>query len=75
MTAKGAEITRSVVHMAQHIHLDVICEGVETAEQVEFLKSIGCDKAQGFYYYPPLPEAEFLQIYLEQHAGGEAEDG
>ena len=53
---KGNQILKSVVQMAKRLKLTVIAEGVETDQQVEFLKSIGCMRAQGFYYARPLPK-------------------
>jgi EAL domain-containing protein (putative c-di-GMP-specific phosphodiesterase class I) len=40
--------------VARHFRLKVIAEGIESAEQVEYLRSIGCDFAQGFFYSRPL---------------------
>lgn len=41
----------------------VVAEGVETKEQVDFLKNLGCDKIQGYYYSKPLPMEEFIEYY------------
>lgn len=59
-------IISSIVHMASELNMDVICEGVETKEQSDFLKSIGCYSCQGYYYSRPLPEDLFVQQYLQQ---------
>ncbi|MEG1719104.1 MAG: EAL domain-containing protein [Clostridia bacterium] len=48
--------------MAKLLSLTTIAEGVETKEHVEFLKSIGCDMAQGYYYAKPMPIDAFLNI-------------
>lgn len=45
--------------MAKAIDIKVICEGVETYEQVEFLKEIGCDKVQGYLFAKPMVLDEF----------------
>jgi diguanylate cyclase (GGDEF)-like protein/PAS domain S-box-containing protein len=55
-------IVQAIVTMAHGMELDVVAEGVETIEQAEFLRSIGCDGAQGFLYSPPLPAHEFAQL-------------
>lgn len=41
------------------LHLKVVCMGVENEEQAEYLKSIGCDYATGFYYYYPVSQDSF----------------
>lgn len=58
-------IIKNVVNMAKDLKIKVVCEGVETEGQLNFLKSIGCDIVQGFYYSKPLPAEDFVQTYLE----------
>ncbi|HZW12556.1 MAG TPA: EAL domain-containing protein [Noviherbaspirillum sp.] len=55
-------ITSAIMGMAQGLHLNVVAEGVETAEQVAFLKSIGCTSAQGFYFGKPLASDAFSEL-------------
>jgi len=57
-----AEIVRAIVTLAHSLHLKVIAEGVETAEQLTFLRSLGCDQYQGFHCSPPLPPAQFIAL-------------
>ena len=52
-------IVSNIVHMVQDLDIDVIMEGVETVEQVEFLKQINCNLVQGFLFDKPLPKDEF----------------
>ncbi len=56
---RAGSILTSVVRMAKWLNLKVIAEGVETDAQVDFLKSIGCDNIQGYYFSKPLPLAEY----------------
>lgn len=55
-------IISAVTAMAQNMKLRVIAEGVETKEQMEFLKSIGCREMQGFLFSKPLPSEEFREL-------------
>ncbi len=59
----GKWILRKIVEMADGLNLKVICEGVETHEQVEMLLDIGCIYAQGFLYSRPIPLEEFMEKY------------
>lgn len=59
----GKWILRKIVEMAEGLSLRVICEGVETREQVEMLLDIGCYYAQGFLYSRPIPIEEFMDKY------------
>jgi len=52
-------IIPSVIEMAKKLDLSVVCEGVETSDQVEFLSEVGCDYAQGYYYSKPIPQEQF----------------
>ncbi len=53
--ADSRAIVRAMVAVASHFRLKVVAEGIETPEQVEYLRSIGCEFAQGYYYSRPLP--------------------
>lgn len=53
--ADSRAIVRAMVAVASHFRLKVVAEGIETPEQVDYLRSIGCEYAQGFYYSRPLP--------------------
>ena len=58
----GSAIVRSIVALSHELGKKVVVEGVETPEDVGFLRSIGCEYAQGFYYGEPMPEREITDI-------------
>jgi diguanylate cyclase (GGDEF)-like protein/PAS domain S-box-containing protein len=60
--ADDAAITRAIIAMAHSLRLTVIAEGVETEEQLSFLREHGCDEMQGYYFSKPLPEDEVLKL-------------
>ncbi len=64
---KGTSIISAIVRMAKWLGIPSIIEGVETKEQVGFLRSIGCTMAQGYYYAKPMSEDAFEE-YLDQKA-------
>lgn len=61
-TIKGKVVVKAVVQMAKELKIKVVAEGVEYEDQVDFLKEIGCDMAQGFYYAKPMPVSKFRDI-------------
>lgn len=58
----SAVIATTIITMARSLGLDVVAEGVESAEQAEFLLEQGCMLAQGYYYCPPLPVADIESL-------------
>ncbi|MCS6972057.1 MAG: EAL domain-containing protein [Leptospiraceae bacterium] len=56
-------LVQTIIGMAQNLRLATTAEGVETAEQLEFLKNNGCMFYQGFLFSPPLPQEEFEQRF------------
>ncbi len=67
LSDKGRLILEQVVAMANKLGLELLAEGVETKEQVELLRSIGCDQVQGYYYAKPMPAEEFYTLLKEQN--------
>ena len=59
----GKIILTELMRMATALGVDTLCEGVETEEQVRFLREIGCSKLQGFYYGPPIPIEKIIEKY------------
>jgi diguanylate cyclase (GGDEF)-like protein/PAS domain S-box-containing protein len=57
-----AAIVSAVIAMAHSLRLKVVAEGVETPEQVKFLRERGCDEIQGFYYSRPIPPVDIAEF-------------
>lgn len=68
---RGGNILQSIVRMAKWLGMPIIAEGVESREQADFLRSIGCHYVQGYYYARPMSVAEYE--ILEASSGKEAE--
>jgi len=62
VTPGNAAIVEVIIAMARHLSLQVIAEGVETADELRFLTQQGCSAFQGFYFNGPLPADEFLKL-------------
>ena len=57
-----AAIIRSIISLGHRLNLRVIAEGVETQEQLDFLRIRGCDEIQGYFYARPLPPEKFIEF-------------
>lgn len=63
---RGHQIIANVIQLVKSLGAKNVTEGVEKENEVEFLKSVGCDMIQGYYYSKPLPVQEF-EAYYEEH--------
>jgi len=66
---RGGIILSSMVRMINWLQLPMIAEGIETQEQADFLRSIGCDDIQGYLYSRPLPQEEYERVLRGSHVG------
>ena len=57
-----ASIVQAIISLAHSLRLKVVAEGVETPDQLKFLRSLGCDQYQGFHFSPPLPANQFAEL-------------
>ncbi|WP_338764782.1 EAL domain-containing protein [Massilia sp. METH4] len=55
-------IARAIVTMAQQLRQEIVAEGVETVEQMAFLRELGCDQLQGYLFSQPVPAADFERM-------------
>ena len=63
-----AAIVRAIVSLAHNLRLKVIAEGVETPDQLAFLRELGCDQYQGYHYSVPVPDTAFVEMLREHQA-------
>ena len=59
---QAAEIARAIIGLSRGLNLEIVAEGAEEIEQIDFLRQHGCDLVQGFFYSKPLPAEEFAVI-------------
>ena len=64
--ANDAAIVTSIIALAHNLKLAVIAEGVETLEQLDYLRSHGCDEMQGYYFSRPLAPQDFEQLLRQR---------
>ncbi len=59
-------VISSVIDMAKKLNIHTVAEGVETQEHIDFLKTLGCEIVQGYFYAKPMPFSEFFDKYLAE---------
>jgi diguanylate cyclase (GGDEF)-like protein len=65
----NSNLTEAIIAMGKSLSLTVVAQGVETREQVEYLRSHACDEIQGFYFNKPMSAHEFTALLQAQNAG------
>ncbi len=68
--ADDASIVQAIISLAHSLRLKVVAEGVETPEQLAFLRSMGCDQYQGFHFSPPLSATELSALIRRRESTG-----
>lgn len=66
LARRGMAIVDATILLAKGLGINIIAEGTETLEQVEFLKSRGCFEFQGYYFSKPLTAADMATMLLKQ---------
>ena len=61
---KVYRIIQCIIEMSHRIGMSVVCEGIETKKDLEFLNTVKCDVGQGFYFSKPIEEKEFFNKYV-----------
>ena len=64
--SRGRKIVNTIITLAKALGMMVIIEGVETEDQLNYLKGTGADYLQGYYFSKPLPVKQFEDAYLEE---------
>ena len=62
----GAEITNAIIRLSHALNMRVVAEGVESVEQVAFLKKQGCDEIQGYVVAKPLPPDKVSELFTQR---------
>ena len=70
---RAREILSSVINMAKRLEIKTLAEGVEDSEHFEFLKQLGCEMVQGYYFDRPKPLMDYVQIIEENNISVEAQ--
>ncbi len=60
-------IMKSIIDMSKSLNIKVVCEGVETTRQAQFLKDIGCEVGQGYLFAKPMPVKDFNDLFKKKH--------
>ena len=67
---KDAALVSAIIQLGRSLNLNVIAEGVETAQQLAFLTRQGCEEGQGYYFSKALPPADFARLLQNRAAPG-----
>lgn len=59
---KSLELVKSIVGLGKNMKMNIIAEGVESAEEAKILKDMGCDSGQGYHFAKPLPEKDVIEL-------------
>ncbi len=64
---KNGELAKLIITVAKSLQLNVVAEGVETSDHLNFLRTNGCDEYQGFYLSPPVPAKQFEELLINNN--------
>ncbi len=65
--SRGDTVVGGIIKIAKTLGMKIVAEGIETADQITFLKSIECEIVQGYYFAKPMPLSEFEQKYMKEY--------
>lgn len=61
---KERSLIKHIIEIAHNMDMEAVAEGIETEEYASYLKKIGCDFIQGYYYYKPMPIDDFEKLFV-----------
>lgn len=61
-SSKDCEISKTIINLADSLGLEVVAEGIETSQQLDILKQMGCEFGQGYFFSPPLAQEEVMNF-------------
>lgn len=64
---RSESIMKHIIRLAKDLSISTVTEGIETKEQLDFLKTISCDIGQGYYFAKPMPAEEFEKLAFGEH--------
>ncbi len=65
--SKNVIIIKAIIAMGHSLNKQIVAEGIETEEQFNLMKELGCDEGQGYYFKHPVPSQVFAQLLVENH--------
>ena len=63
---KAKDVISCLIDLSRHLKVKTVAEGIESMEQVEFLKGIGCDYIQGYVFYRPMPQSDYEALLIQE---------
>lgn len=64
-SSRARDVIASILDMAEKLHISTVAEGIETQQQMEYIRTVNCDTIQGYYFSRPLPVEEF-EVWLRE---------
>ena len=66
ISVSGGAIIEMIINMATYLHVSVIAEGIETGDQLDYLKNLSCEEGQGYLFSRPIPAKEFEKLLFSK---------
>lgn len=63
---KDMALVEGIIDMVKKFDIRTVAEGIESMDQVEYLKRIGCDYVQGYVFYRPMPQSDYEALLIQE---------